>query len=383
MLSPNALDRPNALTLASVLPAALQAADWKEFLNLGRKAYLDGDSESAFEHLDKSARTAKEKEHQTPEYIDLLTLLIDSARDCGKIFHVAPHLVQPIVRSVIHNNDGRKLLQDFVTAVLQEAHVTSGDKEAQRTTIVTLLDLLLLHEPSYGLASSIDVMLKSIMNPAVRENRETIYEIGVNYRAANLLPSGILESWCVAASRFLREKNAPADEPQLWLRRAERLGVGNNAEFRKEAAEVEKLIRNTANARELPPLPVAQENPSKAVGEDERGHLNISRIQNWVSRVLTRHPYVQAVRRVRKDPNLALRPTRVLDLANINQHTVSLPKTDAHRVIPAVLDESYCVPGGATVLRINIVLAESTTPRQRECAMERLRKDDALFGEDS
>jgi hypothetical protein len=62
-LSPNPLDRPNALTLASVLPVALEAADWKEFHNLGRKAYQNGDAETACEHLDKSARTAKAQEH--------------------------------------------------------------------------------------------------------------------------------------------------------------------------------------------------------------------------------------------------------------------------------------------------------------------------------
>ena len=79
MLSPKALDRPNALTLASFLPAALQAADWTEFLNLGRKEYLDGDAEAACDHLDKAARTAKEQDHQTPEYIEVLGLLVDCA----------------------------------------------------------------------------------------------------------------------------------------------------------------------------------------------------------------------------------------------------------------------------------------------------------------
>lgn len=383
MLSPTALERPNALTVASVLPAALQAADWKEFLNLGRKAYLEGDAEAACDHLDKAARTAKEQEHQTPEYIEVLRLLVDCARDCHKIFQIAPQLVQPMLRSVIHNHEARELIQEFVSAVLQDAHVVTGDKDAQRTTIVTLLELLLLHEPSYGLTSSIEVMLRSVNNPVVWQNRETVYEVGVNYRATSLLTPGLLEAWCIAASKLLREKNANADEPQLWLRRAERLGIKNNPEFRAEAAEVDKLLRNTANARELPPLPASQERDENSVGEDERGHLNVSRIRNWVSRVLKRHPYVQAVRRVRKDPKLALRPTRVLDVTNIAQHIVSLPKTDVHRIIPAVLDESYCIPSGATVLRVNIVLAEATTPRQRECAYERLRKDDALFGEDS
>jgi serine/threonine-protein kinase len=383
MLSPDPLDRPNALTLASVLPEALQAADWKEYLNLGRKAYSDGDAEAACDHLDKAARTAKEQDHQTPEYVEALRLLVDSARDCGKLFQVAPQLVQPMIHGVMHNADGRTLLGEFIKAVLQDAHVAADDRDAQSTVIVTLLDLLLAHEPSFGLATSLDVMLKNVANPVVWANRETLYEVGVNYRASNLASSGILESWCIAASRYLREKNAAADEPQLWLRRAERLGVSTNVEFIREAAEVARILKHTANARELPPIPTTQEEAARCVGEDERPHLNLSRIRRWVTRVLNRHPYVQGVRRVRKDPNVALRPTRVLDLTNVSQHIGSLQKLDVNRIIPAVLDESYCTPPGSTVLRINILLAENTTPRQRECAYERLRQDDALFGEDT
>ena len=97
---------------------------------------------------------------------------------------------------------------------------------------------------------------------------------------------------------------------------------------------------------------------------------------------MKRHPYVQAVRRVRRDPNLDLRPTRILDLSNIAQHATAAQGMEPKRIIPAVLDESYCIPAGSTALRINIVLPENTTLRQRECAIERLRRDSALFGED-
>jgi hypothetical protein len=89
------------------------------------------------------------------------------------------------------------------------------------------------------------------------------------------------------------------------------------------------------------------------------------------------------VRRVRKDPGLALRPTRILDLSSMAQHVSTLKGIDPTRIVPAVLDESYCIPSGRTVLRVNIVLAEGTTLRQREAAMERFRRDRTLFGEDS
>lgn len=383
MLSPNPLDRPNAQTLASILPVAVQAADWKEFCDLGRAAYLEGDSESAFEHLEKAAFTASEKVQHEPEYIQTLELLVDCALDCKRIVDIAPQLVQPVLRCVLQNDQGREFFEKFVSGVVHSIHVTADTRSAVRTALGSLLELLLDHEPKYSLASGVGAVLKSVSEPTVWENRESVYEVAVNYKLASLMSPGLLESWCVAASRIARERNAPIDESQLWLRRAERLGVATNPEFLHEAAEVDKILRHTANARELPALPAAQEDAGRTVGEDERGHLNVNRIRLWVTRLLNRHPYVQAVRRVRKDHGLALRPTRILELSNIGQHIVGVQKMDVNRIIPAVLDESYCSPSGTTVLRINVVLAEGTSPRQRECAFQRLRMDDALFGEDA
>ena len=50
------------------------------------------------------------------------------------------------------------------------------------------------------------------------------------------------------------------------------------------------------------------------------------------------------------------------------------------RIIPAVLDESYCIPKGTTALRINIVLPEGTTIDQREAVISVLKDDSSLFG---
>jgi hypothetical protein len=195
-----------------------------------------------------------------------------------------------------------------------------------------------------------------------------------------LMRSGTLESWCITCSKRLRESGEAADECQLWLRRLERLGVDGSDDYRRESEAVQKLQRNTANARELP-ANANQEDPSGVVGTNEAGHLAVEKIRLWVKRVQDKYPYVQAVRRVRKDPKLRLAPSRVLELSNISQHVTDLPKIDKSRIIPAVLDESYCIPGGTTVLRINILLSPGTTLRQRECAMEQLKKDLSLFGD--
>ena len=59
-----------------------------------------------------------------------------------------------------------------------------------------------------------------------------------------------------------------------------------------------------------------------------------------------------------------------------------IPGIDEARIIPIVLDASYCVPA-AVALRMNIVLPPGTTLSQREAAFEVLREDSSLFGEDS
>ena len=100
-----------------------------------------------------------------------------------------------------------------------------------------------------------------------------------------------------------------------------------------------------------------------------------------MERLLRLHPYVQAVRRVRRDRNIPLSPTRLLPLENIAQQLQSSgEKLDSARIIPAVLDDSFCSPKGTTVLRINIMLPPGTTIGQREAAIASLKADGSLFG---
>jgi serine/threonine protein kinase len=383
MMSVDPLARPNALTLTSSLPAALQAVDWQEFYKAGQRAYENGDSETAFGLFERAAFAAKESEHGSDDYVQVSRFLVDSARDCAKLFQISAQLVQPLLRSTVKNPGCAEVMEEFTELVITEPQARPEDKEAQRNTVATLVDLLSSHDPTPNLSGTVRRVLRHGQSPVVWDFREAVYELGLVYRAASYLVVGSLEKWCIHASRVLRERNATPDECQMWLRRAERLGVQGNVEYRSEAEAVAKLLRTTANARELPPLAKVSESSSRVVGEDERGHLQVDKIVRWVARARNRHPYIQEVWRVRKDPDLPLRPTRILELSNMSQHISAVKGVDPVRIVPAVLDESYCIPSGRTVLRINIVLPEGTTLRQREAAMERFRRDGALFGEDS
>jgi hypothetical protein len=79
---------------------------------------------------------------------------------------------------------------------------------------------------------------------------------------------------------------------------------------------------------------------------------------------------------------LALSSTRLLPVKNIAQHLrAGADVMEESRIIPTVLDESYCNPKGSTTLRINIILLPSaTTIAQREAAMSLLMEDTSLFG---
>jgi hypothetical protein len=96
-----------------------------------------------------------------------------------------------------------------------------------------------------------------------------------------------------------------------------------------------------------------------------------------VQRLFRRHPYVHSAKCVTKDGGIAPRPTRVLELNNVARHAKAAPGISADRIIPAVLDETFC--SVSCGLRINIILDEGCTVQQREAAMVELRADTDLF----
>jgi hypothetical protein len=384
MLSPNARERPNAFTLMERLGTALQTGDWISDYEAGKRHYGEGDAETAFNYFERAAFSAPEDGRRSAQYRELLEYLIDTADSCSKILAVAQQLVQPIVATTVGDPKATDGFDKFVSKLISEPAVEPQKQEFQCNALRMLVELVLELPPVSSLVKGIHQLLKNLDHPALWRLREDIYLIGLLYRDAELLEMALVGALCIRSARKLRERDGTLLHAQVWLRRAEKLGVTSSPEYRKERDAVDTLLRKTATPPVLPPIPSSQEPASRTVGEGEKAHLNVRRITAWVNRLQRLHPYVQGVRRVRKDPNLPLTPTRLLSLDNIGQHlTAAMSGLEPTQVIPAVLDESFCEPKGSTVLRVNLVLPRGTTVAQREAAVGLLREDTSLFGPDA
>lgn len=383
MMADDPKDRPSAVSVAGELEVVLEPEEWTDFWEEGKRAFNAGDREAALRGFQQAAFAAPFGQRQSVEYLEVLehvVMLLDQERG---VLRICEQLRQPLLGCCLTSNEvdhrrRQSLLRDYCNVVLQAPRVV-GDGTTASTLLYDLCNHLLGAEPVGVALGILELLLASADNPVAWEQRETIHEIALHYRAS-LVNAGALEAWCIAASRRLRERNAALVDCQRWLRRAERLGVDNNRDYRDEREKLDRAISNTAHAARLPEAVREQEDASKTVGDDERGHLHVDRIEAWVKRLYRRHPYVQAVRRVQKDGTIAPRPNRVLELNQIARHAKAAAGVAQERIIPAVLDQSFCAESCA--LRINILLAKDSTLAEREAAMVELRKDTELFPTD-
>jgi hypothetical protein len=380
MLSDNPKERPTAVSVASELEVVLEPQEWTDFWEAAKTAFNLGNRDAALRGFQQAAFAAPLRSRRSAEYLELLEHLVMILDEEHAILRVCEQLMQPLLSCCLSASDvdhGRRqaLLRDFCKLILQAPRLV-GDGTTAAALIHALCSHLLGTEPHGVAVGVVEALLGASENPVAWEQRETIHELCLHYRASLMKP-GSLEAWCIAACRRLREHNSSLLDCQRWLRRAERLGVSGNREYREEREKLEREISNTAHAVRLPRTAHAQEDAAKIVGDDERGHLQVDRIVAWARRLYRRHPYVHAVRRVQKDGAIAPRPSRVLDLSNIARHAKVAIGISQDRIIPAVLDQSFCAESCA--LRINILLDEDCTVQEREAAMAELKSDTELF----
>lgn len=387
MLASDPAARPNAITVMNELPLTLDSTDWKELFTRGKDAYGNADAETALSYFERAAFSARDADRGTREYAELLGLLLDSSEDCDKTLVIAPKLAQVYAVAILAGaqrniHDAGKALEGFIEKLMQKPANDSEAKESKRSALSSVLITLSDHAPVMAGKRVVEALVAGAFEPPLTQQREDIFLLASAYREANLVDTAMLLSWCLTWSKRLRERGEPLASCQVWLQRAERLSGAGSQELRQEQARVEALLRKTATPSRLARRVADQEPVSKVVGDNERGHLHVERIQHWAGRLLKLHPYVQAIRRVRKDPGVPLYPTRVLDSSNLAQHVAAAKGIPEERLIPAVLDASYCNPS-TTALRINIILGDGTTIAERELATEELRKDSSLFGDDA
>lgn len=380
MLASDPTTRPSSLALAEEFRLALESSDWLAAAEAGEKALYEDDEESALSLLEKAIFSAPATERTGAVYVSTLENLLLAAEERGALFLVGPRLVQPllVVAAATAEGKGAKLLTEFLQKTLV-ANVVGGTRDAQQLILRTVVEGLFERTPFPAGQATVEFMLKDPLQPAIWESRDDVFLLGVNYRAASLVRSGLIEQWCLRCCQLIRERGEPLVGCLLWLRRAERLGISGSADYRQERERVEGLVNRTADPPSLPPVARVQESASRVIGDDERGHLAVAQVERWAARLMHLYPHVQAVKRVRREGRIPLWPTRILeDTPAI--HSAAAQGLAASRLIAAVLDSSFC-RDATTVLRINLILEEGTTPAQRENFIDLLRKDTSLFGE--
>jgi len=269
-------------------------------------------------------------------------MILDEER---AVLRVCEQLLQPLMScclgaSAVDHGRRQVLLRDFCNVVLVAPRLV-GDSTTASALLSAVCAHLLGTEPLGVAIGVVELLLGSSDNPVAWEQRELVHELAFHFCSA-LLKAGALEALCIAACGKLRERNAALLDCQRWLRRAERLGVNGNREYREEKAKLERELSNSAHAARLPRTASVQENVPKTIGDAEAGHLHVDRIAAWVQRLYRRHPYVHAVRRVSKDGTIPPRPNRILDINHIARHAKAAVGVASARIIPAVLDQSFC-----------------------------------------
>jgi len=372
MLAVDPTSRPTADTLTGELSQAQKDLDW---LVLRSESLVAQDPEEICDTAFAALKAAPEAARSSLEYFELADLFVAKAGESRKTTGYARQMLQPLLLMVRKPLADPTVLSSFLGNLLAETVVDEAAREDKRVALQTLVEFLLVSNPCSELVSSVEVLLSNQNDPVIWNVRHELFLIAASYTAAAMV-SDRCESWCIRACKKMRPLEGGALlETQLWLRRVESLSVSGGADYLIEKREIERLLQSQAGCSSLPDAAKVQD--SKIVGKDEAGHLDVERIEAWGARVRRLYPFVEAIKRVRKAPGIT-GPSRVLNPKGMSLHLKAAPGIKPTRIIPAVLDQGYCIPADV-MLRINILLTESCSAAQREAAIELLAADRTLF----
>jgi tRNA A-37 threonylcarbamoyl transferase component Bud32 len=388
MLADDPASRPTAAYIAAALPDAAVAQDWKECNDLAFKAACKDDYEAALTWWMRAVACTPQQERASSAFAQILRDTLEAAVTAGRTQEYLQQLVQPALQAICKGEhkpgDGSEnpfdhLGQTLMDCVFSATSVSRASSDGQAEVLGYLVDLLSDSAPTSRLGPILSRLLDGMDRELIWCKRHTLFDIAVRHRLASTVADHIIYRWCLkSASRCRQMSTGSLVEAGVWLRRAERMGASNSAEFKQERAEL--LSLTSVSAGSLSPPPVAKQVSSdKCIGESERGHCNADRVRRWVDRLQRRFDFVEQVKRLEADPNIDPRPCRLLDPDKAAQHRTKVLQKDWPRIIPAVLDDTY--HKGAIALRINIWLAEGCTVMQRDHAIDLLKADAEIFGD--
>jgi hypothetical protein len=243
------------VSVASELEVALEPQTWLELWENGKAGFNSNRREAALRAFQQAAFAAPLRERQTGEYLELLEHLVMMLDEECRVLRVCEQLMQPLVSCCLSAGDldlrrRQTLLRDLNNLLLSAPKLV-GEGATAGALLLELCRHLLSVEASPAAVSVVEMLLGAAENPIAWDQREMVHELALHYRDG-LLKTGALEAWCIGACRRLRERIASLLDCQRWLRRAERLGVTANREYREEKEKLEREISNTANKVRLP-----------------------------------------------------------------------------------------------------------------------------------
>nr|BDT37402.1 serine/threonine protein kinase [Myxococcus sp. MH1] len=369
MLSRDPEQRPSASEVRGSLETVLEPHTWKELREKAGDAFLDNREDDAIRLFGQTLSSIPAGERKGADYV---TLLGDAADALAQANQPVPWDTQWLDKWVVLMRTTPELGKGAqqIPAVLKEYRVKFPQEGAR---LIRQLASALAQPPA---SPALVPLLREVAREDLFREADAAtatFEALARYYSENHLDVVLLEDFGVRCARHSRVRLQQPLTAELWLQRVRRLGQQPRADYDEELKALTEARRKTGK---LQTLPEAKKQEPMKVGVDERGHLVMSKLEEFDSRIRNLFPFVYRLERVTKDRNAkASRPT-LLRLDNIARH---LPQgsQDPGNIIPLVLDGSFTAEG--IPLRMNIVLPAETTSSQRDAALNVLKEAVDIF----
>lgn len=365
-------DRPSADDVFAALKTVLVPETAWEFHDQAQHAFFEQRNADAVELTEKALASIPASERNGARYRTLLRDSVEITLESGEQNETCTRIL--IARCIEYGTrkDAEPLAWAQMIAALSAWRVDRSDREHH--PLLTLLHGLQGRLPTTGLMPAVKLLAEHARNGGLlADHRESTFELLTAYVPARLLDAGMVEVLCVTAAESARVQRQDYLTAELWLKRARALGLTPSAEYQQEERRLSDVRQRTRRQQTLPPSCLKQD--GLKVGDNEKGHLNMDRMQTFAERLCLLYPFVCRLRRVEKDPRLQITRPTLLRLDQVSSHLPQGTKNPGS-IIPIALDSSYT---GDVALRMNIELEPDCTEAQREAALEMLKANTDLF----
>jgi len=361
--------RPAAAEVRGALETVLQPVTWKELLEEGQAAFAGDRYTDAISSFGRALSRIEPPERHGSDYARLLSDALEVLENAGDS---VPWDTQWLGLWLFFARTGERA---SLTAA-QVLRSVNRYYSARRDSGLRMYRVLVRELASGPPQPALDDLLQLVARETIFQEPELAldaFEAMARAMTGKILDAAAVIAFsvrCAEHARVVLNQPLVAD---AWLQRARRSGGAEQADYRQAAVA---LAESRHRSNRLQALPEAVEQEPIKIGADERAHLEMSRLTELDERVRRLFPFVQQLRRVKKDGGLKISRPTILRLDNIASH-LPAGSTDPGNIIPLALDGSFTAE--RVPLRVNIVLSNKTMPSQREAALEVLKGVTEIF----